>query len=298
MKLVKEYIINEKFIENSDPVYDMGIGMKYYKQIAKDFFRYTNNETYRIRYKYFPEEKYAEAYALCLSYFFKFILHENMSIPEAFNKMCKEEYKHGKILYKKEHRDKIINVLRNTFKIPIYGIKESVNEKFTEDSDPIRDMGVGSLVLIKNWLKKMNINEAKYRINDDLTIDIFESLDLDGMMKGNFPDYIKFNSVEGYCDLKNNKLTSLRGCPEICKGYFSCANNKLKNLDYMPKEIRGTFNISNNNIKEVNKLPKDVKIRINAKKNPLITSRHMIRKLVNNEEVLIVMDPKINKLKK
>ena len=42
-------------------------------------------------------------------------------------------------------------------------IKEYINEKFTQDSDPISDMGIGMKEVIKRWIE----NETNYKTNYD-----------------------------------------------------------------------------------------------------------------------------------
>jgi hypothetical protein len=44
-------------------------------------------------------------------------------------------------------------------------VREHINEKFTEDSNPILDLGVGVKRLIVDWCKNMNIRN--FIINDD-----------------------------------------------------------------------------------------------------------------------------------
>lgn len=43
-----------------------------------------------------------------------------------------------------------------------------------------------------------------------------------------------------YCD--RNKLTSLKGCPEVIGGSFNCSRNSLRSLEGGPKEVGVTFN--------------------------------------------------------
>ena len=145
-----------------------------------------------------------------------------------------------------------------------------LNEKFTEDSDPIHDMGIGAKVLIEAWLKKMGIKI--YTINDDLTIDVNRAVVLRKKL-GNakkLPDYIQFGKVNnGYFSVSDNNLTTLKGCPyEINKGNsmyngdFFCTNNKLTSLEFAPKSITGSFICTKNakkfTEKEVNAVCKHI----------------------------------------
>jgi hypothetical protein len=135
-------------------------------------------------------------------------------------------------------------------------VKEHINEKFEDHSDPISDMDIGINTLIKKWLDKYDIK--KYTINSDITIDVNGNVDLEGMDINNFPDYINFNIIHnGYFDIRKNKFTILRGCPKsVENGFFSCAFNLLKSLKYAPKYIAGDFDCENNQLASLRYAPK------------------------------------------
>ena len=126
-------------------------------------------------------------------------------------------------------------------------VREHINEKFSEDSDPIRDIGVGNPVLIRKWLDSYEIKD--YRINADYTIDIYAPrsfrnagrVEIHDPNLTEFPDYIQFNVVTGYFAIDRCNLTTLRGCPRIVTDNFWCAHNRLTSLDYCPKEVGGSF---------------------------------------------------------
>ena len=137
MKLVREYI-NEKFTEEGDPIKDMGIGTKiiYYdfdKQGSDTYSlifssKFFSDEIIKILKKdeffYNREVQTWESRALRSKYFWlrraPFIFKEIEKIPQY-------------IIIK-------MNRFKNSFSVPQY---ESVNEKFTEESDPIVDMDIG-----------------------------------------------------------------------------------------------------------------------------------------------------------
>jgi hypothetical protein len=118
-------------------------------------------------------------------------------------------------------------------------VREHINEKFTEESDPIHDMGIGLKVKIKKWCNEYKIKD--YIINDDFTINVNGLVYLNDVMLNNFPEYIQFNRVEESFWIDNNNFTTLRGCPTYTGSYFSCRNNNLKSLMYAPKEMRVTL---------------------------------------------------------
>jgi hypothetical protein len=135
-------------------------------------------------------------------------------------------------------------------------VREHINEKFTEDSDPVEDMKIGLRTRIKEWLDNENIqieqnedqhDKPKYVINDDGTIDVNGNIFLINNNIKKFPDYINFNIVDGFCDMAYSDLETLRGFPKKVYGYFRCSNNKLTSLKYCPKYVyKGSRNKSGN----------------------------------------------------
>jgi len=131
-------------------------------------------------------------------------------------------------------------------------VKEYLNEKFTEDSDPIHDMEIGLIKIVKKWLEEHNIRN--YTINKDLSIDVKGVVKLKHQLNGNFPDYIKFNKImAGFFSVDGCNMTSLRGCPESISGKgsayhgdFNCSENNLESLEGAPKIVTGSFNCGNN----------------------------------------------------
>ena len=115
-------------------------------------------------------------------------------------------------------------------------VREHINEKFTEDSDPIRDMNIGLNDIIKSWIKHhcdlghivehdfannvytdTPLSLEKIIINDDLSIDIIGRCDF-SMEPKPYPDYISLNHVYGD---------------------FSCCFSIEDYQKYMPKRVGG-----------------------------------------------------------
>ena len=86
-----------------------------------------------------------------------------------------------------------------------------------------------------------------YTINDDGSIDVDGDVFLYGIGLTELP--INFNKVSGTFDCSNNKLTTLKGCPNYVGDNFSCGTNYLTDLKYSPKLIHGSFYCSGNNLK-------------------------------------------------
>jgi len=119
-------------------------------------------------------------------------------------------------------------------------ISESLDKyNFEKKSDPLTSLGIGRKIMIEKWLEKMK-RSGNYTINDDYTIDA-GNVDLDNRDLFEFPDYIQFNKVTGWFDIRNSKLTSLRGCPEIVDNDFICSWNYLTSLEGCPKLVKGKF---------------------------------------------------------
>jgi hypothetical protein len=125
-------------------------------------------------------------------------------------------------------------------------VKEHINEKFTEDSDPIYDMGIGIRKKIFDWLEENNIEN--YKINKNLTINVKEfSYYKNDKKLYEFPDYIKFNICRGNFNVTSAGLKTLKGCPKIVKGEFYAGFNNLETLEGGPKEIHLGYYCHNNN---------------------------------------------------
>jgi len=59
-------------------------------------------------------------------------------------------------------------------------------------------------------------------------------------------------------DCGKNKLTSLKGVPEIINGSFCCSYNSLSNLEFGPKIIKGNFELEYNLISSIKNFPEQV----------------------------------------
>ena len=85
-------------------------------------------------------------------------------------------------------------------------VREHINEKFTEYSDPIEDMSIGSKYLIHKWFESIGINRSKYTIDDVLNIKVKGDLDLWKTQITKLPDNL---SVDGGLDLEGTNISEL-----------------------------------------------------------------------------------------
>jgi len=268
--LVKESI-NEKFVEDSDPIADMGIGMKH--QIKK----WIETET---GYKY----KEKDLLWICAEEgkieFVKYLLDTEADVHADNDHALQVASRNGhtdvvKLLLDagadvhadNDHallsasnygHDKVVKILKDHIAKEKKNkvVKENLNEKFIEDSDPIEDMGIGIRHLIEEWIENYYrklappYRDIEFTINDDGTIDVNNSsvnFYHSGLTK--LPDYIQFNKVAGNFWINNNNLTTLKGCPRIVGGSFWCNGNKLKSLKYAPEKVGAKFGCSENAVK-------------------------------------------------
>jgi len=104
-------------------------------------------------------------------------------------------------------------------------------------------------------MKPEDFGITKYKFRPDGTLDVFQDVYLVGKSLKELP--FKFGKVDGDFNCNYNKLTILKGCPEIVNGNFYCSGNNLTSLIYFPKIINGSFHCSNNSLKSLNGLNLD-----------------------------------------
>jgi len=107
---------------------------------------------------------------------------------------------------------------------------------------------------ISGFLRKFSITD--FVINDDLTVDVNESVYI--CEAGLFELPIKFRNINGSFYIHDNKLTTLKGCPEYVSGDFGCGRNNLTTLEYSPKYVGMDFDCSNNEITSLDYMPKEI----------------------------------------
>jgi hypothetical protein len=254
--------LNEKFTDESDPIKDLGIGIYCHKDFKN--IEDMHEWLYTIGPNLLKIDKMVDIISKD---------SDHVLIPEYFHKLKAylKEYLtiNGKIpdyLEVDDFRDLIYR--KNDMKK-----RKSVNEKFTEDSDPIADMNIGLRHQITQWLKKMDIEN--YTINKDFTINVNGDVRLHAKLgeETQLPKYIKFNIIYGKFLIYRNKLTTLKGCPvkvvgsNDTWGSFRCYNNNLTSLKYAPKYVEGDFDCRNNpgnftreDVKKVCKVGRDIEI--------------------------------------
>lgn len=161
-------------------------------------------------------------------------------------------------------------------------IREHINlfEKFSEDSDPIKDMGIGLETQIKEWIKKLseglydevgifhsrNFISKYWGLNSDGTIDVGKKEDWPSykdillsmpsdrsipaviIIRGDIiqlPEFINFNICYGNIYMNVSNIKTLRGCPQTIYGHLCVNDNRfLDSLEHFPKRIFGNVYIA------------------------------------------------------
>jgi hypothetical protein len=124
--------------------------------------------------------------------------------------------------------------------------------------------------LIADVCKKLNISH--YSINWDNTIDVFQDIDIVGIMH-KLP--IAINYLDGSFNCAGVELTSLVGFPKIItNGNLVISYNDIESLYGLPLEIEGNLCIHINplllNIDNLN-------ILCNSKSNELVVETHFLK---------------------
>ena len=124
---------------------------------------------------------------------------------------------------------------------------KELKEYIVNENNFFKNLGVGQKTLIKKWIEEncKLVLDTSYTINDDMTIDVDDSIIIDGYDKKELPDYIQFNKVNVMFIIRNsNKLETLKGCPKECKDFNCSGCKKLKNLKDSPQSYE-ILNCSN-----------------------------------------------------
>jgi len=126
-------------------------------------------------------------------------------------------------------------------------------------------------------LKQINIKLLSQEVIDD-NLELDESfMDIDPKfvklkkingtvtLTGNhwteIPEWLKDVKISGIFDCSDNKLTTLKNCPQDIGGSFWCAFNKLTSLEGCPKILKKSIHCFDNKVKL--KLPDYVDLRGN-----------------------------------
>jgi hypothetical protein len=108
-----------------------------------------------------------------------------------------------------------------------------------------------------------------YTINDDLSIDVDDFVDLSQTGLEYIP--LRFNYVSGGFRCSQNELKSLEGCPQTVGYDFDCSNNNLVSLEGCPQTVENDFDCSSNKLRTLKGSPRTVDGDFNCSDNKLKT---------------------------
>lgn len=94
-----------------------------------------------------------------------------------------------------------------------------------------------------------------YEKRSDGTLVVPGNLDVSARSLTELPD-LKDVVVKGHFICRYNKLTSLKGSPQIVEGTYFCNGNKLETLEHAPKMVGGTFFANQNPLKSLEGAPR------------------------------------------
>ncbi len=125
------------------------------------------------------------------------------------------------------------------------------------------------LIDIHDDINKILLEEMMKK--DALASDYFENFKKEGNhyivnvngncnISGNYLEIIpiQFYHVEKNFSCSDNKLTSLKGCPQSISGHFYCSHNQLTSLKYCPQIVGGNFVCAHNQLTSLKGCPQHV----------------------------------------
>jgi len=150
---MRAQLVFEKFTEEGDPIADMSIGV-FYKLKPLDIIKCKKRIKPRIKntqFNFFIEpgmySVIKQIYKDGNDRIFNLSTYDNN--PQKYFKEVDIEFS----------GDEILSLTSEQFFDHFEIVKSDVlTEKFTEDSDPIDDMGIGMLYQIKKWVKSIGVN--------------------------------------------------------------------------------------------------------------------------------------------
>lgn len=88
---------------------------------------------------------------------------------------------------------------------------------------------------VELWLLLNKVN--KYVVNDDLSVEVFDSVNLGKLSLEELP--IKFTTIHGNFVVENNSLTNYKNFPDLVNGHLNMFGNKIKTIDGFNTIVKG-----------------------------------------------------------
>lgn len=155
-------------------------------------------------------------------------------------------------------------------------VRENIEFKRGRESKPALDIGME--VRVKEWLEENDLD--RYEILEDLSIDLQQSLQMQGGDYLNKPDYVVFSNIRGHMNInKTEGLKELKGCPREVGGNFNALDCDLDSLIGAPDYVGGNFNVSRNKISSLDGFPKEIAGWVSMGDNEVEFTEEEIRKV-------------------
>ena len=231
--------IVEKFEDISDPIKDMGIGVQNaIKNLVHKCFELNDKENrvslYEVeiqndRLVFITEDDSLDKGFSIVSHIKKLVAESGLDEyvePNKIQRWTGSDHVFIQFMFLPKYK--------NVFKISI-----GINEVFTDDSDPVKDMGIGIQHKIEKWIKHIGDNVScsiiGHRINKDGTIDAVD-VDLSSDFFAELPFYIHFNLITNHfsCNIKTLENFKLCGPKQVWGDLLVFGKNK----DYTKEDIR------------------------------------------------------------
>ena len=225
--------VNEKFTEKSDPIEDMNIGItnKLIKNLntlrqlpgvgAIEFANTGNVYFLRIAY-------YWHNYKNEIIQFINHTLGKDL-----FKSITVNDYDYMKVICTAVIKPAYNKVFKNSFTKEGF-IKRSLNEKFTEESDPVQDLGIGMEKVLKEYIEKDLENHPKYR---RIPCRLLSAC----AIRNNY-DLVKYLIKNKKVDVKCNDHLALRSCAypknyEMCKFLIELGEDLDETINDLEKRM-------------------------------------------------------------
>jgi hypothetical protein len=152
---------------------------------------------------------------------------------------------------------------------------------FTEEGDPIKDMGIGIDELIHKWMGEHGIAQHLYRITGKKRIVGDSTLIFSRHPIKKFPEYIRFAHINGGFHVDNCGLETLEGGPNLIQGSFFCSNNPLKTsgLKGGPEQVIGSYAASNCGLETLEGMATNVEDAIYLNDNDLYSLEFLPKRI-------------------
>lgn len=227
--------IYEKFTEDSDPIRDMRIGAAYKARNFKSM-----DEYFEWLYQIIPTIVKVDSIMDIFNE--EFNGQNGIIYPAMYNQIvhyCDE--------YLTIHNEKLDNLISGDFKKYVKK-RQKINEKFTDESDPIRDMRIGVYHKIEEWLYQKDPEYHVIRnpiIRTDCKIDA-DSVDISREKYRILPTYIKFGKITGRFACHFSNKNEIQQLPEYVGEHLRIFTFDIP--DFTKKDILDVCNVKLENI--------------------------------------------------